>query len=434
MPSPNPETFKSQTVSRTLASATSATLSDAPYRRREIRLPSIWGNLFWALAFIAILSVAIWVYIEAFGDPDAGRPEGSVQVDPRPMPPESDTLAGSSAVLPDLLDGDVPQNVNPTLNLETGTLGTGAEQGGPTRDALGNPLPGTLQSVPQNASSIPKVITINGQSVTPRDALAPAPISGLSRAGTFGPVPARDSRGVTPVSAYKRPFTLPAGRSPVSVIIGGLGINRAVTQQAISTLPPEVTLSFAAHAPDLQNWVNQARAAGHEVLLELPMESSDFDPTEPGADRALMSDNPQGRNVRNLEWMMSRAQGYFGVTNFNGDKFLTRTDAVGPVISELSNSGLSFIYDGSASAPSLPLISSNAGLPFSQAYTLLDVTPNLANIEIELARLKAQASAGNGAIGFGFAYPQTLTAVAAWTQSLSEQNIVLAPASSNLPQ
>lgn len=397
-----------------------------PTRRARISLPSIWAHLFWAIAVMGIMTIGIWVYVETFGDPKSSIPIGTIQVDAQPLPPESDTLAGSSANLPDLLEGDVPQNVNPTTILQTP----------PTIDALGNPLPGTTNQPPENPAfdenSGSQTIMINGQMIS-GGALPPAPISGLTRTATFGPIPSPDGRGLTPLSAYKKPFSKPVGQSPVSVIIGGLGINRAVTQQAIATLPPEVTLSFAAHAPGLQNWINQARQAGHEVLLELPMESSDFDPSEPGADRALMSDNPQGRNIRNLEWMMSRAQGYFGVTNFNGDKFLGRTDALAPIIESLAKSGLSFIFDGSSSVPSLGVVTSSAALPYAQAYTLLDLNPDSANIEMELARLQAKASSGNGAIGFGFAYPQTIASVSSWSQRLSDQNLVLAPASSTLP-
>jgi len=77
---------------------------------------------------------------------------------------------------------------------------------------------------------------------------------------------------MTPLSAYKRPFSAGSGKRPVSIIIGGLGVNRSLTNQAINELPADVTLSFAAHAPGLQNWINQARAKGHDVFIEPPME------------------------------------------------------------------------------------------------------------------------------------------------------------------
>jgi len=83
-------------------------------------------------------------------------------------------------------------------------------------------------------------------------------------------------------------------------------------------------------------------------LIELPMESADFNAAEPGADRALMANRNAAANQRNLDWLLSRAQGYFGVTNYNGDMFLTRADVAAPILDKLAKSGLSFVSDGCA--------------------------------------------------------------------------------------
>ena len=262
--------------------------------------------------------------------------------------------------------------------------------------------------------------------------LVPAPISGLTKMSAYGRVPAISPAGMTPLSAYKRPFSVTSGKRPVSVIIGGLGVNRGLTHQAIDELPAEVTLAFAAHAPGLQNWINQARAKGHEVLIELPMESAGFNPAEPGSDRALMASQNSAANMRNLDWLLSRAQGYFGVTNYNGDRFLTRADVAAPVLDRLSKSGLSFVFDGSITAPSLSALSTSAKLPFARGYTLIDPQQDTSIIQSELTRLTAQAQNSGGTIGVGFAYPETIAAVKNWAGSLDTQGLTLAPASSTL--
>ena len=262
--------------------------------------------------------------------------------------------------------------------------------------------------------------------------LVPAPISGLSKLSAYGRIPAVSPNGMTPLSAYKRPYSRAAGKRPVSVIIGGLGVNRGLTTQAINELPADITLAFAAHAPGLQNWVNQARAKGHEVLIELPLESGDFNAAEPGADRALMASRNSAANMRNLDWLLSRAQGYFGVTNYNGDMFLTRADVAAPVLDKLAKSGLSFVFDGSVAAPSLSALSTSARLPFARGYNLIDPQQDIALIQSELSRLSAQAQNSGGTIGVGFAYPETITAVKNWAQNLDAQGLTLAPASSTL--
>jgi len=145
-----------------------------------------------------------------------------------------------------------------------------------TTDALGNPLTSTLSSqaialptrpiaVDPSTSVGPRVITIDGKPIDGQgSALVPAPIAGLTKISAYGQVPAISRAGVTPLSAYKRPF-VSTDKKTVSIIIGGLGVNRSLTQKAINDLPSAVTLSFAAHSTGLQGWVNKARAKGHVI-------------------------------------------------------------------------------------------------------------------------------------------------------------------------
>ena len=159
------------------------------------------------------------------------------------------------------------------------------------------------------------------------------------------------------------------------------------------------------------------------------MESQNENAVEQAADKTLRTTVSAGRNIRNLDWLMSRGQGYFAVTNYNGDKLVTRTDALAPILAHLSDAGLGMIYDGSTPAPALPILSASANLPYTQAFTLVDVNTDTMSMGIELRRLETRAASGVTPIGVGFAYASTLDAVKAWVQTLPEKNTVLAPAS-----
>jgi len=232
--------------------------------------------------------------------------------------------------------------------------------------------------------------------------------------------------------AYRRTFRPEAGKRPISLVVGGLGVNRALTQDAIQTLPADVTLSFAAHSVGLQDWINTAREDGHEVLIEIPMESASFDPTEPGADRALRITLPPAENGRRLDWMLSRAQGYAGLINFNGDSFLTRTDVAAPYMDRLSQTGVGFLTDGAFETPSLPSLAKSVGQPFKAGHGLIDPDPIARVISARLTGLSNAAKTGSHPVGVGFAYPETLTEVQAWIATLEGQNLQLAPATSAL--
>src|SRR5262245_46038891 len=127
--------------------------------------------------------------------------------------------------------------------------------------------------------------------------LAKAPIAGFFERTPAGDLPKISSDGRTPAEAYARPFNPPVGALRVSLIVGGLGLNQKHTLDAINELPPEVTLSFTPYANDLQTWINRARQAGHEVLLELPMEAYDYPNVDTGPHTLLTSAKPE-ENVR----------------------------------------------------------------------------------------------------------------------------------------
>ena len=85
--------------------------------------------------------------------------------------------------------------------------------------------------------------------------------------------------GARPSKVYSRPAS-PSRReaySPrIALVIGGMGLAAQSTETAISTLPGEVTLGFAPYGSDLARQTALAREAGHEVVLQIPMETFDF--------------------------------------------------------------------------------------------------------------------------------------------------------------
>src|SRR2546423_796166 len=129
-----------------------------------------------------------------------------------------------------------------------------------------------------------------------------------------GPLPriARDGR--TPLRVYARSFDANDKRPKIALVIRGLGIGSSSTAMALSQLSPEIAFGFVPFAPDLQRDVDSARGAGHEVMLELPMEPFDFPDSDPGP-HVLLAAASIEENAKRLDWALSRATGYVGVMN-----------------------------------------------------------------------------------------------------------------------
>jgi len=250
--------------------------------------------------------------------------------------------------------------------------------------------------------------------------LAPAPIAGFFAPGPGGPLPIIAADGRTPFEAYARPFH-PNGKPKVALVVGGLGLNARATRQAIETLPGVVTLSFTPYAEGLQGWIDMARAHGHEVLLETPMEPVDYPANDPGP-YTLMADAQGPETVKRLEWVLSRASGYFGLSNYLGTRFLADNRAFDAFAGGLRSRGLGFIDDGAAAGK-------KGGVPRATADRVIDDALSRPAIEKQLLALESQALQHGQALGAGFAYPVTLEIVARWTSEVEKRGYQLAPAS-----
>nr|WP_293907862.1 divergent polysaccharide deacetylase family protein [Phenylobacterium sp.] len=250
--------------------------------------------------------------------------------------------------------------------------------------------------------------------------LPPAPLAGFYAPGPGGPLPIIAQDGRTPAQAYARPFHA-NGRPKVAVIVGGLGLNERRTREAIETLRPEVTLSFSVYSPGLQGWIDMARARGHEVLLETPMEPVDYPDNDAGPS-TLMADGQPPETVKRLEWILSRATGYFGLTNYMGSRFLATDPAYNAFASALRGRGLAFVDDGLAARR-------GGGVPRATAERVIDDKLSGPAIDQQLAALEAGAQQRGQALGSGFAYPVTLEKVALWANTVEQRGYQLAPAS-----
>jgi uncharacterized protein len=279
------------------------------------------------------------------------------------------------------------------------------------------------------ANTTPATTTEGGvrviRGVTRGAALVQAPVAGIHQQGPGGLLPIIGLGGRTPFDAYRKPFS-DTGKPKVALVIGGLGLNARITQRAIDELPSEVTLSFVPYADNLQGWINKARAAGHEVLIEIPMEPFDYPDNDPGPHTLLSSAAPE-ENQRRLEYLLSRASGYFGVTNYLGGKYAGAGDASSATMRALKSRGLAFISDGSASG--LGSAAANAGMRNAQADRSLDQRPSGEDITAQLGALEAEATQQGASLGFGVAYAVTIDQVARWAREASRRGLVLAPAS-----
>jgi polysaccharide deacetylase 2 family uncharacterized protein YibQ len=242
--------------------------------------------------------------------------------------------------------------------------------------------------------------------------------------------------GMIPIAAANlKPFTVyaadadraKAAKMPtVSIVVGGLGVGAAKTTEAIMKLPGAVTLAFTPYGADPGKLAERARAQRHEVLLQIPMEPYDYPDNDPGPQTLLATLGPE-ENLDRLVWHLGRLQGYAGIANFMGARFVATDAAMGPIIREAAKRGLSYFDDGSAPRSVASVLAGGLAMPFARGDVAIDAVPTSAEIDRQLAKLEALAKERGFAVGTASALPISIDRIVAWIKTLDAHGVMLVP-------
>lgn len=305
--------------------------------------------------------------------------------------------------------------------------------------------PEQKSAVKQAAPSDQKTITvIDGSSGKRQDFVVGA--DGADKAATEAappPMAGIDQRlleksryGLIPVVADGlKPFTVyaaeadraKAAKTPVvAIVVAGLGVGAAKTTDAIMKLPPAVTLAFTPYGSDPTKLAERARAQRHEILLQIPMEPFDYPDNDPGPQTLLTSLSSE-QNLDRLHWHLSRIQGYAGIANFMGARFVVGDNAMQPIIREAAKRGLAYLDDGSAPRSVAPSLAAGQAMPFAKADLAIDAVPTALEIDRALNKLESLARERGLAVGMASALPVSIERIAAWSKALESRGIMLVP-------
>lgn len=267
--------------------------------------------------------------------------------------------------------------------------------------------------------------------IPPHRPLPKAPLDAVTEKTDQGPLPRIAKTGTRPFDAYSQVTPLSVTHSDlpkITLVLGGMGLNPGLTRKAIESLPGDVTLGFAPYGDDLQAQVNRARSAGHEILLQVPMEPVGYPGNSPGP-RTLLADAKPEENLASLRWLMSRFAGYSGITNYMGGRLLTSEEALRPIMKDVKSRGLVYLEDGTLDMTLSTSVSQDVNLPVQRATMVIDAEPTAAAIAAALARLEREARQNGAVIATGSGLDVTIETVAEWAKTLQDKGILLVPVS-----
>jgi polysaccharide deacetylase 2 family uncharacterized protein YibQ len=308
----------------------------------------------------------------------------------------------------------------------------------PKTPPAGTPAPATAEAAPKTPA--PQQPAPRTPATTERTIAIPAPDPALEEPAVDIPdrmLPRIGGNGATPAETYAAAFDPNEKHPRIALLIDGVGLDQAMSEQVLKTLPRTVDVAFSAYAPAavLDALATAARAQGRECLVSIPMEPAGFPAAEEG-DRALLTGNSPDQNRLNLEWALSNVQGCVGATNasdgMQGERYAESRQSFTDLLSFLDHRGLIYLD----ARPGAPPLDDTAGIhtPPRIADVVLDKSlspdePATADtIDHALARLERLAAEHGSAIGVaGPPRPVLLERLLVFINALPAKNLVLAP-------
>ncbi|HET6469842.1 MAG TPA: divergent polysaccharide deacetylase family protein, partial [Geminicoccaceae bacterium] len=198
--------------------------------------------------------------------------------------------------------------------------------------------------------------------------------------------------------------------SLIAIIMDDLGPARGPTERAIG-LPGPLTMAFLPYAEDLATQAAQARRAGHQVFVHVPVQP--VGDASPGPD-ALTVEMSAGELREHLRRAIGRVAGATGVNNHMGSRATADARAMGVVMEELKRDGLVFVDSRTAGNSVAASVAAARGLPHTSRDVFLDHFPGSRFIERQLQTVEELARRTGSAVAIGHPYDTTLATLARW--------------------
>lgn len=212
----------------------------------------------------------------------------------------------------------------------------------------------------------------------------------------------------------------------IAIVIDDAGVAQERTARAVE-LPPPLTMAFIPYSENLGRQTRAARTRGHELMLHVPMEP-DSVVADPGHN-ALLTSLDQDEIMRRFRWALDRFDGYVGVNNHMGSKFMARGDLLEPLLALTRERGLLFLDSRTTADTAGTGIARRLGLPNADRDVFLDNELTVENVTAQLAEVERIARKQGHAVAIGHTHDITVETLAKWIPQARARGFTLVPIS-----
>lgn len=230
----------------------------------------------------------------------------------------------------------------------------------------------------------------------------------------------------TQVVIHFMPPDLPDGPL-LAIIMDDLG-RSASTAETLVSFPEPVTFSILPGEPHAAQVAEIGHAAGHEVMLHVPMEPQGYPAVNPGEDALFVAQSDAEIRSR-FDLLLAGIPYASGANNHMGSRFTEDARALSPVMESLQGKGLFFIDSRTTGQSMVTDVARRFGVPTMSRDVFLDNVAEVGAIAHEIRRLEERARSQGMAIGICHPYPETLEALRRELPGMRGRGVTVVPVS-----
>ena len=211
-------------------------------------------------------------------------------------------------------------------------------------------------------------------------------------------------------------------RPKIIIIIDDVGVDRRASEKAIA-LPGPITFSVLPYSNQIEEIADAVQRAGGELMLHLPMEPKGN--ADPGP-RALKVGMTGGDFIKDLEWNLSRFDGYVGVNNHMGSKLTEDAAAMKTLLSYLAHRNVFFLDSVTTSKTAVRLAAQDIGVKvYARDVFLDDEAGSETVVRDQLALAEKIARETGYVVVIGHPRKETLDVLGPWLTSAPARGLEL---------
>jgi len=225
------------------------------------------------------------------------------------------------------------------------------------------------------------------------------------------------------------PFQQNQTKVKIALIFVGVGGEEKILLKALTVFPKQISFSFSPFIHNVSEWIMNVHQRGHDVLLDVPLESSDYPQLNEGS-YTLLTGASEEENLSKLAFILEKGKNeIIGIYGFMGSRICPSKKDMYPILKMLKKKGYLFL-ESKASHSCVKSLSHLLNLPYYESAQVLPYDVSDEDFKKSLQDLENEALKEGVVVRIGHLEESTLEILKTWMDGLSERGVNLVSISS----